>query len=185
MKKRISQALTIMVIIAIMTMSVPSTAMAGSASDLRNSVAPIAVLLEIADPSTKEVIGIRSLGTGTCFFIGEKDKDPQCLVTNYHVAWEYFEYGKGEWIDDVATIGGKWTNIIERVTLRVYLNNKKEYVEAYPISNSAYDETRDIAFLRLNSPLKDRKPVEFLEPGDELVSNHVYAIGYPGIADNN
>lgn len=184
MRKRIVSFAGFMLILAMAVTMIPNEAYASSASEIRNCVAPIAIFLEYADPATRESIGTMSIGSGTCFFVGSPDEAPQNLVTNYHVAQYYIQYGKGDWIDDIITIDGVRYNAIARVTMRVYLN-KNEYVEAYPISNSAYDETRDIAFLRVNNPIKERKCVEFLIPDDSLVTDHVYCVGYPGIAENS
>lgn len=184
MKRKITSVLSFVLLVAMMVTMAPVRAEASGASEIRNSVAPIAVFLEYADPSTMESLGTMSLGSGTCFFVGDKKDDPENLVTNYHVAQLYLENGKGDWINDTATIDGVRYRVKVRVTMRVYLN-KNEYIEAYPITNSAYDEKRDIAFLRTNSPVKERKAVEFLAPGDNLVTSHVYCVGYPGIAENS
>ncbi|MCR5232890.1 MAG: trypsin-like peptidase domain-containing protein [Lachnospiraceae bacterium] len=184
MKRKITSVLSFVLLVAMMVTMAPVRAKASGASEIRNCVAPIAIFLEYADPSTMESLGTMSLGSGTCFFVGDKKDDPENLVTNYHVASFYLEYGKGDWIDDTITMDGVRYRVKERVTMRVYLN-KNEYIEAYPITNSAYDEKRDIAFLRTNSPVKERKAVEFLAPDDSLVTSHVYCVGYPGIAENS
>ncbi len=184
MKKRTVSFAAAVLLMAMTVLVFSKPVMANGVSDVRNCVAPIAIFLEYADPSTRESVGMMSLGSGTCFFVGDPDKDPHCLVTNYHVAQYYLQYGKGDWIQDTATINGVKYNVLERITMRVYLS-KTEYVEAYPITSSAYDETRDIAFLRTNNPIEGRKAVRFLEPSDELTSQHVYCIGYPGIAENS
>ena len=126
MKKRIVSLTAALLLLAAVTVSAPVEAYAGAAGDVRNSVAPIAIMLEFADPWSRESLGMMSLGSGTCFFVGEGEGEPENLVTNYHVAQYYLEYGKGDWIDDIVTIEGVRTKVIERVTMRVYLN-KNEY----------------------------------------------------------
>ncbi|MCR4923536.1 MAG: serine protease, partial [Lachnospiraceae bacterium] len=184
MKKFFTSILTCVLLVTMMVTVKPQTVNAGSANEIRNCVAPIAAFLEFADPYTREKLGLMSLGSGTCFFVGKEGSDAQYLVTNYHVAQYYLEYGKGDWIEDTAYIDGEKANVLERVTMRVFLN-KNEYVEAYPITSSAYDEARDIAFLRLNNPMKERKVVQFQIPDDSMVTNTVYCVGYPGIAENS
>lgn len=107
--------------------------------------------------------GERYSGYGTGFFVGETEKDPQFLVTNYHVVEYYIETGK-------AGAGG---------TLVVFFD-ADTYEEAYIVD---YDAEMDIAVLRMGSPTELRKPLPLRIATEEMVGTPVYAIGYPGTSD--
>ena len=104
-------------------------------------------------------------GTGTGFFVGESGKDPQYLVTNYHVV-EYY----------VATGGGDGSSF-----LRVFFS-QDDIEEAYLVE---YNEEKDLAILRLAKPTDKRKPLKLQAPTQDMVGSTVYAVGYPSIADSD
>ena len=115
-------------------------------------------------------------GWGTGFFVGTEGENPQYLITNHHVISSFLEYGAGElidvYVDDVPMSG--------RSKIRIYYNSG-DYDEAYLVD---YDESRDIALLKLGSPTDDRKPLPLYVPNDDMVGATVYAIGYPGLSEN-
>ena len=104
------------------------------------------------------------IGLGTGFFIGEDGKAPQYLVTNHHVIEGFLINGGG-----YAATGQ---------IMVVYESNDQE--EAYVVD---YDETMDLAVLRLGSPTNQRKPLKLMRPTSSMVGSTVYAVGYPAIAD--
>lgn len=105
------------------------------------------------------------LGTyvGTAFFVGQEGKEPQFLVTNYHVI-EYF----------LATGGGQGQS-------RLYaIYGLNDYEEAYLVD---YNADMDLAVLKLAEPTNKRAPLALERPTEELVGATVYAVGYPLVAD--
>lgn len=146
------------------------TASAAFNTENRESVAVVQVFLETID--NEEV----SLGWGTGFFVGNSGENPQYLVTNYHVIDSFIEFGKGElstWnIDDLEFSG--------RSKVRIYYDSK-EFEESYPVE---YDSTKDVAVFKLANPTDKRKPIALSSPKDEMVGSEVYAIGFPGLAEN-
>lgn len=137
-----------------------------TASAARNGVAVLATCAQVegSDPELWE--------SGSCFFIGKNGKDPQYLLTNYHVIQTYLEYGKGK----IISTGEGALKMI----LRVYFSGN-DYVEAYLVD---YEEAQDVALLRLAEPTDKREPLKLQVPEDKLVGSQVYTIGYPGNADD-
>lgn len=104
-------------------------------------------------------------GTGTGFFIGEQGEEPQYLVTNYHVIELFNDFGGGS----------------SECTLRVcYGTGADDVEEAYIVD---YNEEMDIAILKLRNPTNKRSPILIQLPTEEMVGQTVYAVGYPGVAD--
>lgn len=104
-------------------------------------------------------------GTGTGFFIGEQGEEPQYLVTNYHVIELFNDFGGGA----------------SECTLRVcYGTGADDVEEAYIVD---YNEEMDVAILKLRNPTSKRSPILIQLPTEEMVGKTVYAVGYPGVAD--
>lgn len=114
---------------------------------------------------------------GSGFFIGNEGENPQYLVTNHHVIADYLYYGAGQNLTYVFPDG---TECAVKSYVRVYFDSK-DYVEAYVVG---YNEAADVAVLRLASPTDKRKALTLCSPTGDMVGSRVYAIGYPGIADN-
>lgn len=113
---------------------------------------------------------------GSGFFVGKAGKDPQYLVTNYHVVEDFVDLGSGELImDELAAL-----DIAVNASLRVYFSST-DYVEAQIIT---YNENTDVAILRIANPTDKRKPLVIKNPTKNDISTQVYAIGFPGLADN-
>lgn len=104
-------------------------------------------------------------GTGTGFFVGLEKENPQYLVTNYHVIELFNDLGGGS----------------GESTLRVCFGSSADDVEeAYIVD---YNAEMDIAVLKLRNPTDKRSPVLLQPPTEEMVGHTVYAVGYPGVAD--
>lgn len=104
-------------------------------------------------------------GTGTGFFVGLEKENPQYLVTNYHVIELFNDLGGGS----------------GESTLRVCFGSGADDVEeAYIVD---YNQEMDIAVLKLRNPTDKRSPVLLQPPTEEMVGQTVYAVGYPGVAD--
>lgn len=100
---------------------------------------------------------------GTGFFIGQYGKDPQYLVTNYHVIKEYMD------------AGGGYAGSGSRLQVAFSLNDIEE---AYIVE---CNERMDLALLSLDKPTSKRKPLK-IETSFEQGST-VYAVGFPSLAD--
>ena len=101
---------------------------------------------------------------GTAFFVGERGKAPQYLVTNHHVI-EHF----------LATGGGQGQS-------RLYVvYEQNDYEEAFLVDYSA---DMDLAVLKLDQPTDKRIALPLEIPAQDLVGSNVYAVGYPSVADN-
>lgn len=101
---------------------------------------------------------------GTAFFIGEKGKDPQYLVTNHHVIQHF-----------LATGGGQGQSRIYAI-----FDDNNDIEEAYLVD---YNEAMDLAVLKLAEPTDKRIALPLEIPDEELIGTTVYAVGYPSVAD--
>lgn len=153
MKKWIACILSVLFLL--MPMAAP--AYAAFDQDVLNSV--VVVYVEIYH--NQEYYGY---STGTGFFIGKENEDPQYLVTNWHVIQYY-----------LATGGGSGSSL-----LRVFFS-QDEIEEAYVVE---YNEEKDLAILRLSEPTPLRKPLKLQIPTKDIVGSTVYAVGYPSLADD-
>lgn len=150
--------------------TVPAQA-SGFKSEVRDGVAVVAIAL-----STPE--GYEELENwGTGFFVGDPDEDAEYLITNHHVVDLYLEYGKGEYLDLQLTDGSVLT---AKFHVRVYFDSKN-YEEAYVVD---YNETKDIALLRLASSTDERKALPVCSPTEDMIGSTVYCVGYPGLSEN-
>lgn len=167
--KLLTLAIAFVFLTGIFGISFPVSASDGFNLESRESVAVVYTCLELN-------AGEYGFGWGTGFFVGETGVNPTYLVTNYHVISDFVEYGSGELIsgtiDDMEVQG--------RSKIRVYFDSD-DYVPAYLVSG---DEGKDIAILKLETATSKRRPISLCSPTDELVGSTVYAVGYPGLAEN-
>ena len=137
--------------------------------ETRNSVVVVNTCLDLDG-------GVFSFGWGTGFFVGEPGEDPTYLITNHHVIEPFLENGAGELVQAETTTGV----LTGRSKIRVYYSST-EFEEAYTV---AYDSSKDLAVLKLGAPTSKRKPLTLCSPSDSMVGSEVYAVGYPGLAEN-
>lgn len=166
MKRRILTVL--LVIMMVSAMIIPASA-ATFNKEVRNSIAPIVCYLKVGESEDWT-------SKGTCFFIGKTSEDPQYVVTNHHVIESFLEQGAGDrtiLTDGYALYAGKGT-------VRVHYS-ETDSVEAYIVD---YNAQADIAILRLEKPTDKRAALKLKKPTDDMIGDTVYAVGYPGIADN-
>lgn len=114
---------------------------------------------------------------GSGFFIGKEGEAPQYLVTNHHVIADYLYFGAGQ---NTSFTDENGTQYALKSYVRVYFDSE-DYVEAYVVG---YNEVADVAVLRIASPTDKRRALRLCSPTGDMVGSTVYAIGYPGIADN-
>ncbi len=126
---------------------------------------------------------------GSGFFVGKEGENPQYLITNHHVIADYLYYGAGQnatYIDEENLVIEE-DGTIHAATyalksyIRVYYDSD-DYVEAYVVG---YNEVADVAVLRLEEPTDKRCALQLCSPTSDMAGSKVYAIGFPGIADNN
>lgn len=161
MKRKFTVFCLAMLLIQALSMS----ASAAVTPEVRNSVAVVQSCMAL---ETSQVV---SFGWGTGFFVND-----QYLVTNFHVISDFVEYGSGELMSlrlDETTIRG-------RAKIRIYYGST-DYEEAYVVG---YDEIKDIAIIRLDKATTKRNALQLKEPTEEMVGNTIYAIGYPGLAED-
>lgn len=139
-------------------------------TEVRESTVVVATYLEI--PGTYGEI----IGWGTGFFVGSPDENPEYLITNHHVISDFQNCGAGETVK--AEINGGTVDV--RAKIRVFYSSDN-YDEAYVID---YNETKDIAILKLASPTSERKAIPLCSPTDDMIGSGVYCVGYPGLSDN-
>ena len=158
-------------------------------SSVRESVAIVQVWYQQKDARGEKKLneGEAMIGWGSCFFVGDNAKEAQYLVTNYHVVQYYYLTGAGEIGDHPVPLATDengnpiYYSIYGRTKIRVYYNSK-DYDEAYPVDAN---ENNDVAIFRLDKPTTQRKPITIQSPTETMVGSEVYAIGYPGLSDNN
>lgn len=134
-------------------------------ADVRNSVVVVSTCLDTQ-------AGDIHFGTGTGFFISD-----QYLITNHHVVDTFLQFGEG----GSVTLNVDGVELSGRAKIRAYFDSDK-YDEAYIVG---YNEHKDIAILRLDKPTTERDPLKLMIPADDMVGSTVYAVGYPGLADNS
>lgn len=114
---------------------------------------------------------------GSGFFVGKEGEDPQYLITNHHVIADYLYFGAGQNASYMDEDGMIYTL---KSYVRVYYDSD-DYVEAYVVG---YNEVADVAVLRLEEPTSKRSALQLCSPTGDMVGSKVYALGFPGIADN-
>ena len=98
------------------------------------------------------------------------------LITNHHVIEPFLESGEGELVQAETTEGV----LTGRSKIRVFYDSD-DFEEAYPV---AYDEIKDLAVLKLGAATSKRTPLPLCSPTDNMVGSTIYAVGYPGLAEN-
>ena len=167
MKKRILSFL----FIAVLLLSIPMLAIADSPSNAaRNGVVRMAEVFYANDE-------ISSTRVGNAFFVGKEGNNVQYLVTNYHLVQGYLENEKGQKYTFRNEYGTQLTGCY---VLYVFFG-PSDYVEAYVTD---YDESQDIAILKLEKPTDKRIALPLLVPNESMVGDVVYAVGYPSEENN-
>ena len=162
MKKMI----TALVLTVLLVCSLALPVSADMKVDARDSVVVVTSLLHTNGA------GSQSYGWGTGFFIND-----QYLVTNHHVIEAFLEYDAGQ---DIVLTLEDGTQVRAYSEIRVYYESTR-YKEAFLV---AYDEAKDIAILKLDEPTTERTALKLLVPTEEMVGSSVYAVGFPGLAEN-
>ena len=165
MKKRVIS----IVLVLILAVSLCVPVYADFDPNTRDSVAVVYTCLDLDG-------GEYGFGWGSGFFVGEAGVAPTYLITNYHVISDFVEFGQGE-LTTIAVNGQEMTG---RSKIRVHYDSD-DYEEAYVVG---YDSIKDIALLKLGAPTDKRIAIPLEVPTDAAVGSTVYAVGYPGLAEN-
>lgn len=181
MKKRVCKmVLAFLLVFTVMggMVSQEASAEGSKVNQARESIVAVAVYHDGADG---QEYGICS---GSGFFVGNQNEDVQYLVTNHHVIDDYLYNGAGNYVEkiwlDLDSDGKREKySVPGKMKIRIYYDSK-DYEEIYSVD---YDDTKDIALLRLDKPTEKRKALKLCSPTEEMVGNNIYVIGYPGIAD--
>jgi len=120
------------------------------------------VFIESQVPNEEENNQLYSY-TGTGFFVGKENENPQYIVTNCHVIQQFLSSGgsAGEGLLQVAF-------------------DKDNYEEAYVV---VYNVEKDIALLKLANPTDKRSALKLKLVDKSIVGNSVFAVGYPYTAE--
>lgn len=166
MKKRLF-AWTMVLILAV-SLCLPASA--SFDPETRNGVVVVAICFDDLDGNEY------TLGWGTGFFVGLAGQDPQYLVTNHHVVEDFIDLGEGELVE--LSVDGGYIN----GRAKIHINyDSRDFEEGYLVG---YDAIKDLAIVKLAAPTSKRVALPIMEPNDSMVGSTVYALGYPGLAEN-
>ena len=114
--------------------------------------------------------------SGTGFLVSENGKDPRYVVTNKHVVdSEEILEGLRQEITRYAQTG------LEDIFVWVLIDDKAyeiDYTKDVTLSKNS-----DLALIKLDKPVSGRKAAVLGNASKVQVTDTIYAIGYPGIAD--
>lgn len=164
MKKRKLVALLLAVLL-MLAVGIGAVAETKKVNEARNGAVYLAEVLTIEGKDLE-------IASGTAFFVGKTNENPQYLVTCAHCVETYAKLGKGEKFMLKGVGAGS-------LGLRVFFD-KNDFVEAYVVEAN---EVLDVAVLRIEKPTDKRKALKLKVPTDEMVSETAYAIGFPYSAD--
>jgi len=125
------------------------------------------------------------ISSGTGFFVGDTDENPEYIVTNMHVVEDYVnsdEGGGGLIPMGVGEDGYGRGYLYNSCELRVYYE-QDEYDVAYIDCYGDTDKV-DLAVIKLNSATKERHALPIKVPTDDMIGTEVWTVGYPGTSDN-
>ena len=137
-----------------------------------------------------ESLGNQEISSGSGFFIGASGENPKYLVTNQHVIDAYMDAGEGDAVMipydvQVDEQGNVYVRCIAgtECELRVYFA-KNDYEYATVVSEGDSDKV-DLAVLELvDGPTAKRHALQLMAPTEDMAGDTVYAVGYPGNAEN-
>ncbi len=171
--KKLRGFLPILMILLLLLGLCPAASADNPVQDARNSVVRVVLVCCI---DGEPVLDGFWMGTGIC--IGPKDGEVTAVVTNRHVldlemSGIDFQARKNELL--IAT--GM------TLSLKVYvLADNVAYPADYDRDVTLSDGA-DLALIRLEAPIRTRKPAAMSDMQELAVTDTVYAIGYPGLAD--
>lgn len=189
---RVNAFVLLVVMVATMILSKP-TNVYGYNKEVTNGVVVVALyaldayycVQTVSGYAKVEELGDTLLGHGTGFFVGDTDKNPKYLVTNYHVIDTYIESGEGKSavFNTSKTYQGKKVYLAcEGIEIRIHYSEKDYDVAS--VVDYGDDDKVDVAILKLKESTKKRQALQLCVPDEDCVGDTVYAVGFPGRADN-
>lgn len=119
--------------------------------------------------------------SGSGFFVGRKGENPQYIITNCHVIQDFISVDSV--IKKYADFFQEYLNVTKNAKkefpLYVYYD-KNDFEQAYVVD---YDEEKDLAILKISSPTEKRTSLKLRLSSENMTGISVWAIGYPGVAD--
>jgi len=171
LRSTVAMLLALMLVLCCQTSACAETPVQRS----RNSVVRIAlVICYDGQPVT--------VGTGTGICIGERRDEVSCVATNRHVVDAMDE-------DTLALLaeslpGVSTAEIARQVSVRVFVMAGGVLYEQNYDRDVILSDRADLALIRLSAPIAGRSSAVLADSSAGLdVTDTVYAIGYPGLAD--
>lgn len=129
------------------------------------------------------------LSSGSGFFVDKSGEDPSYIVTNHHVVSSCIDANEGgTYIYDTGTYyqdnaGNYYPKVIGATSceLRVYYDGN-DYDVAY-VDRCGDMEKIDLAVLKLRDATDKRIPLQIMAPADDMGTETVYTVGFPGNAE--
>lgn len=159
-KKWVALILTLLLALSLTVTS--AAASDNPVADARNGVVRIVF--------TYTLDGEASGQMGTGFFVGEEGKPVEYILTNAHVVTVYDPYT------------GDVLGVADEVEVVFDDYNEDSTMTAKVLK--IFDNGVDLAVLRLEAPTTLRQPLKLLGADSVDVTEPVYALGFPGIADD-
>ncbi|MBE5894789.1 MAG: trypsin-like serine protease [Lachnospiraceae bacterium] len=128
--------------------------------------------------------GIMSSGSG--FFVGALDENPEYFVTNCHCVDDYIASDEGGfgYMETGYTYEGYDIYLVyESSEIRIYYS-EDEYDVAYIVDSGSVDKV-DLAILNIADPTEERHALALCEPTEDMVGEEVWAVGFPGLGEND
>lgn len=127
---------------------------------------------------------------GSGSFVGKTGEKAKYIVTNNHCIEHFLESKEGGplRIDTGEKVEGDWFTYekfyyFDSCELRIYYD-ENDYEEAFVETHGDTDK-QDLAILKLREGTSKRNPLPLQIPNGDMVGDTVYAVGFPGNADNS
>lgn len=183
---------------AVMALGMSAAAMTVTAgafdNSVREGVVPVVFYLKgaqvkyvSADGNTVSggYLGDIECSSGSGFFVGNPDEDPQYIVTNDHVVNDFLSANEGEQFKILLEAYGDGSIrylMSDSCEMRVYYS-ESDYDVAYIDCYGDVSKV-DLAVLRLRNPTNKRHALSISAIDESIVGETVYTVGFPGNADN-
>ncbi|MEN6417456.1 MAG: trypsin-like peptidase domain-containing protein [Clostridiaceae bacterium] len=159
-KKWVALILTLLLALSLTVTS--AAASENAVADARNGVVRIVFTYTLdGEPDGQ-------MGTG--FFVGEEGKPVEYILTNAHVVTVYDQY-TGDVLGTADEVDVVFDDYNEDSTMTAKVLK-------------IFDNGVDLAVLRLEAPTTLRQPLKMLSADSVDIMDKVYALGFPGIADD-
>lgn len=169
--KKLRSALLCLLAVILLAGTCPAAYADNPVQEACGSMVRIATMLCIdGEPLYVDGFPIVQTGTGIC--LGKEDGEVRAVATNRHVV----DDGELKSLLPAQVLDLFGSSISSRVC--VLADGKLYEARSVYVSMKA-----DLALIRLSAPVKNRHPAVFSENDAFAVTDTVYALGYPGLAD--